>query len=183
MELVGRYADAERSLECLKAEFERRITEIRSEYEVLSKPHEDILKRIRSRLEPWWAEVWPMFCDDKRSSTQIGDYVIGYRVKEKLKLSGITEREAIEYLQILGFESWAVSTKQELNETALLAALSELDAAANKSELTEKVIDARLIAGLGFTHTQNEEFVIDRTRPIAISTTQPNASGSSETQQ
>lgn len=180
IELLTHYAHADWNVEQLKADCERRIAEIRAEYDGLAQPAKERIKRIFNQLKPWWAVAHQELTEGKRKSIELGGCQIGHRTSTPaLKLAGLTEAEAIEHLEILGFDGWAIRTKKELDKPALIAALRKLVAGKQPEEMNADEQDAFVLDSLGLKVSQKEEFFIARIPPVepAVETVAASDSG------
>lgn len=165
--LLARYAEVDAILERSKSSLEEQIAALRAQRDRFDEAYKAQLKAIFNQLKPWWAVAHQELTEGKRKSIELGGCQIGHRTTTPaLKLEGITEAEAIEDLELLGFEAWAIRTKKELDKPALIAALRKLAAGKAPEEMNADERDAYVLDGLGLKVSQKEEFFIARIPPV-----------------
>lgn len=170
IDLLARFAELDRELEALAQAADAAIAEVRATRDAAVEPWKAEMKLIFNRLKPWWAVSHADLTDGRRS-IELGGCLIGHRTTTpSLKLDGLTEAEAIEHLDALGFDAWAVRTKRELDKPALISALKKLGAAGPDGQLNCDGQDAHVLADLGFRLSQREEFFIARIGPVVAPT-------------
>ena len=180
IELLARYAEVDAILERSKVSLEEQIATLRAQRDRFDEGYKLELKVLFNQLKPWWAVAGEQLTEGKRKSIELGGCQIGHRTSTPaLKLEGLTEAEAIEHLETLGFEAWAIRTKKELDKPALIAALRKLGATDPDGVPNADAIDAEVLAGLGLKVSQKEEFFIARIPPVepAVETVAANDSG------
>lgn len=178
--LLARFAEVDAGIERIKADAERLIADLRAGRDLHLEPLNAELKVLFNQLKPWWAVAGEQLTEGKRKSIELGGCQIGHRTTTPaLKLEGLTEAEAIEHLETLGFEAWAIRTKKELDKPALIAALRKLGATDPDGVPNADAIDAEVLSGLGLKVSQKEEFFIARIPPVepAVETVAANDSG------
>lgn len=185
--LLARFAEVDVGIERINADAERLIADLRAGRDLQLEPLKAELKALFNQLKPWWAVAGEQLTEGKRKSVELGGCQIGHRTSTpKLTLEGLTEAEAIENLEILGFEAWAIRTKKELDKPALIAALRKMPAKsldemddAELDALNADQQDAALLDSLGLKVSQKEEFFIARIPPLepAVETVAANDSG------
>ena len=165
--LLARFAEVDGEIERENALTELTIANLRAARDTLQAPLKAELKALFNQLKPWWAVAHEQLTEGKRKSVELGGCQIGHRTSTPaLKLEGLTEAEAIEHLEALGFEAWAIRTKKELDKPALIAALRKLGATGEDGELNADGVDAQVLDGLGLKVSQKEEFFIARIPPV-----------------
>jgi phage host-nuclease inhibitor protein Gam len=165
--LLARFAEVDAILERSKNSLEEQIAALRAQRDRFDEAYKAQLKAIFNQLKPWWAVAHQELTEGKRKSVELGGCLIGHRTSTPaLKLEGITEAEAIEDLELLGFEPWAIRTKKELDKPALIAALRKLAAGKEPEEMNGDERDAYVLDGLGLKVSQKEEFFIARIPPV-----------------
>lgn len=180
IELLARYAEVDAILERSKVSLEEQIATLRAQRDRFDEAYKLELKVLFNQLKPWWAVAGEQLTDGKRKSIELGGCQIGHRTSTPaLKLEGLTEAEAIEHLETLGFEAWAIRTRKELDKPALIAALRRLGATDRDGAPNADAIDADVLSGLGLKVSQKEEFFIARIPPVepAVETVAANDDG------
>lgn len=165
--LLARFAEVDALMAADNVAAEEAIAAIRAVRDAHQEPLKAELKALFNQLKPWWAVAGEQLTEGKRKSVELGGCQIGHRTSTPaLKLEGLTEAEAVEHLEALGFEAWAIRTKKELDKPALIAALRKLGATGPDGELSADGVDAHVLDGLGLKVSQKEEFFIARIPPV-----------------
>lgn len=155
--MLRRFAEVSAEVELALLAADEEIAEIKAVRDVLVSPHVLELKRLQAALKPFAQARLDEITGGKRKSAPLGGCLIGFRTgTPALDYPKGEEDQLVDDLKLLGFEKWAVRTKEELDKEALLKALKP------DSEDAAAVADAEALAGLGFGIKQAETFFIER---------------------
>lgn len=156
--LISEYRDLTDKVEELELAKGSAIARIEAEYDLFAKQLEIRSIEIFRQLRAWWAVAAPEMTEGKRKSISLAGCNIGERTTPPaLKLKGITHEGLVEKLLDLGLKSYLRIT-HKLDKPAAIKALKAEDPC------------GKLLAEMGASVKQAEEFFIDWPKPAATET-------------